>query len=91
MSKMWKKSSLKSVIANMCNDHIQTTELVVVQVLCNMEDERIFSALSFLKSKLHDRLQIHLDLCVLSFSQPLFALQTFPHEHAIEDWKHIKI
>ena len=48
MSKIWKKStSLKSAIARMCSDHMQSTEIVVVQVLCSMEDERIFSTSIF--------------------------------------------
>jgi hypothetical protein len=42
-----------------------------------MEDERTFSTLMFIKSKLQNQLCEHLDLVVRMFAQPFY---TFPYD-----------
>jgi hypothetical protein len=39
----------------------------MVQILGSIEDERTFSNLVFMKSKLHKKLTTHLNLCVRMF------------------------
>jgi len=41
----------------------------MVQVLGLMEDEKTFNNLIFMKSKLHNQLIAHFDLCVQMFTQ----------------------
>jgi hypothetical protein len=49
-------------------------ELVIVMVLGSVEDERTFSTLTFMKSKLRNRLTTHLDLVVRMYAQDFFTL-----------------
>ncbi len=50
------------------NKYINIVEIVMVQVLGSSENERTFSNLTFMKSKLRNRLTAHLDLCVRMFT-----------------------
>jgi hypothetical protein len=49
-------------------------ELVIVMVLGSVEDERTFSTLTFMKSKLRNRPTTHLDLVVRMYAQDFFTL-----------------
>jgi hypothetical protein len=58
----------------------------VTAILGSIEDERTFSMLGFMKSKLRNRLGGHLDICVKLFSQPFFTHANFPYGDAIAFW-----
>jgi hypothetical protein len=61
-------------------------DLAVTTVIGSVEDERTFSTLSWLKSKVRNRLNDHLDCTISVYSQKYFELSTFPYEKAIEHW-----
>jgi hypothetical protein len=48
-----------------------------------VEDDRIFSTLMFMKTRLRNRLCEHLDLVVRMFAQPFYTVDTFPYDDAI--------
>jgi hypothetical protein len=48
-----------------------------------VEDDRIFSTLMFMKTRLRNRLCEHLDLVVCMFAQPFYTVDTFPYDDAI--------
>jgi hypothetical protein len=75
-----------SYITNFQNS-LHCPNVVAVMVLGNVEDERCFSTLSFMKSKLWNQLTTHLDLVVKMFAQDHYILDTFP----FEDWVDNKI
>ncbi len=50
----------------------------MVMILGNVEGECCFSIMSFMKSKLQNRLIVHLDLVVKMFAQEHYCLDTFP-------------
>ncbi len=52
-----------------------------------VENEQCFYILSFMKSKLRNRLINHLDLIVCMFVQKFFTLEIFPYHEAILVWK----
>jgi hypothetical protein len=52
----------------------------------SMEDERTFSTLMFMKTRLWNRLCEHLYLVVCMFAQPFYTFDTFPHDDAIMTW-----
>jgi hypothetical protein len=56
-----------------------------------MEDERTFSTLSFMKSKLKNRLISHLDLVICMFSQHFYTLENFPYDVAIQKGKEMHV
>ncbi len=53
----------------------------------SVEDERCFSTLAFMKSKLHNRLTTHLPLVVRMFAQWFYTLQNFSYVECIEQWR----
>ncbi len=49
-------------------EYIKVVEIIVVQILGSIEDEKTFNNLTFMKNKLCDRLTAHFDLCVCMFT-----------------------
>jgi hypothetical protein len=65
---MWLKIQFSPLLVLKLNEYIKVVEIIMVQVLGSIEDERTFSNLTFMKSKLTNRLTTHLDLCVRMFT-----------------------
>ncbi len=51
---------------------MKVVDIVMVQVLDSVEGERTFNNLIFMKSKLHNQLTTHLNLCVRVFTQNFY-------------------
>ncbi len=66
-------------------------ELFITMILGNVEDEWCFFTLLFMKSKLHNRLTMHLDLVVGMFAQERYTLDNFPFQDAIKEWSDNKV
>ena len=49
------------------SEYFKVAEIAIATVLGSVEDERTFSMLSFMKSKLRNRLGGHMDTCVKLF------------------------
>ncbi len=54
-------------------EFFRLVELVIVMVLGSVEDERTFSTLTFMKSKLRNHLTTHFDLVVKMYAQDFFT------------------
>lgn len=55
-----------------------------------MEDEHIFNMLSFMKSKLRNKLTVRLDLCM--FLQHFYAFfENFWYDVVIQKWKEMHV
>jgi len=67
-------------------EYYRLAEIAVVQVLGSVEDERCFSSLAFLKNKLRNSLDTHLECVVGMYSPKLFSLESFPYEAAYTEW-----
>ncbi len=52
------------ILQHSFHEFFKLSKIAVVQVLGSMEDERTFSAFSFMKSKLRDHLNEHLNIVV---------------------------
>jgi hypothetical protein len=61
-----------------------------MQVLGFVEDEQIFSTLSFMNSKLRNSLNEHLHIIVGMYSQSFYILNTFPYDKCFDHWKEQK-
>jgi hypothetical protein len=55
-------------------------EISIVQVLGSKEDEWCFSTFSFMKNKVHNWLNTHLNLCVKMFGQTFFSFDNFSYD-----------
>ncbi len=56
----------------------------------SVEEERTFSGMNFLKSKLRNRLDGHLDMCMRFFCQDFYTMQSFPYDRAYKAWGNAK-
>ncbi len=66
-------------------------KLVIVQVIDFVKDECCFSMLTFIKTKLQDRLIMHLELVICMFRHKFFTLQNFLLGTIIQNWKDNRI
>lgn len=70
------------------SEWIGLAELVFVMVGGSVEDERKFSAMSFIKNKQRNKLQAsHLSMCVRMFADELYSVGTFPYAQALKWWR----
>ena len=74
MTRLSRCIETNSMLRHKLLEYMKIAELEVVIVLGSVEDERIFSTLSFMKNKLHSYLSTHLPLwwgCMLNNSMGL--------------------
>ena len=87
LTKLWLRVGQNALMLNRLSEFFKVAEIAICAVLGSVEDERTFSTLSFMKSKLRNRLTGHVDTCVKLFSQDFFTLTTFPVNKAIVSWR----
>jgi hypothetical protein len=69
---------------------MRLAEIANTTVLGSVEDERTFSSLKFIKSRLKNRLEGNLDTIVTVFSQGYYNLESFPYADAYSHWRAAK-
>ena len=67
LTKVWVRISQNALMLSRLSEYIKVAEIAIAAVLGNVEDKRTFSTLSFVKSKLRNRLGGHMDTCVKLF------------------------
>jgi hypothetical protein len=85
LTKLWRVVDTSSMLRHGMSKYLKLVEITTVLVLGNVEDERTFSTLSFMKDKLQNRLQTHLSLVVSMHMQNFYDINTFPYEHAYHE------
>lgn len=65
---------------------ISFDEIVVVQVMGSVENERTFSTLTFMKTRLKYNLKDHLGSVMRMFYQPFWRLDNFSLDEAYTHW-----
>jgi hypothetical protein len=63
---------------------MKMAKLDVIQIMGFVKNERTFSILSFMKTRLRNCLCEHLDMVRWMFAQPFYTIDTF----AITTWTH---
>ena len=61
VTKLWQKVRTNGLLLNRLGEFIKVAEIAIIVVLGNVEDERMFLNLAFIKSKLRNKLGVHLD------------------------------
>jgi 2-C-methyl-D-erythritol 4-phosphate cytidylyltransferase len=56
LTKLWRIIDDSTMLQHGLSEYLKLAEVAIVLVLGSVEDERIFSTLSFMKDKLHTRL-----------------------------------
>ncbi|KAJ9524206.1 hypothetical protein QJQ45_004989 [Haematococcus lacustris] len=68
-------------------EYMKLAELALVMTPGSVEEERMFSAMAYLKDDTRNRLQeCHLNVCARVSSSKQFELETFPVERVINKW-----
>lgn len=87
MTKQWKKLNTNPLLCNRISEWFKLAELAIVTVIRSMEDERMFSTLSWMENKIKNRLGKHLDFAVFLYAQPFWTRESFPYSAAYDEWK----
>ena len=67
-------------------EYFKLTNLCLTMILGSMEDERVFSTLGFLKSKVGNKLDKNLDNCLRLYNSR-YEVEIFPYDRAINIWR----
>ena len=86
VTRIWRTISASRVLAHGFPKYLKLAEIAMVHVIGSVEDERVFSSVSFLKTKLRNSLDPHLELVVGMYSQNLYTLQNFPYDAVFDSW-----
>jgi len=66
---------------------ILLAQLIFVMVPGSVEEERMFSAMKYLKNQYRNRLlEVHLTICARAFHHHRVTLANFPYKQAIRFW-----
>jgi hypothetical protein len=90
VTKLWQKLGCNSLLFSKLSEFMWLAEIVITTVLDNVEDERTFSSLKFIKNRLQNRLEGNLDIVVKVFSQGYYNLENFPYANAYSHWRAAK-
>lgn len=84
---IWLLCTLKTyrILRHSLLEFFKLAKIAIVQVLGLVEDERTFSTLSFMKSKLKNRFNEHLHTITGMYSQTFYILDTFPYGTCFDD------
>lgn len=91
LSRLWNKLSSNALLCVHLSEFMKVAKSIAIQIMGSMEDERIFSTLTFMNTRLWNRLYEHLDLVFCMFVQPFYIVDTFSCDDAIMSWIEGKI
>jgi hypothetical protein len=77
-TKIWTILSNNQLLSQQSFEWLKLIELSMAIVMASVKDERCFSNMGFMKSKLKNKLTTHLDLVVRLFAHKFFTFDTFP-------------
>lgn len=86
LTKVWRVLQSNHNLTQNFGEFLKLAEIALVHVLGSVEDERLFSSVGFLKSKLQNNLEEHIQVVVGMFSQRLYSIDTFPYQLVFDDW-----
>jgi hypothetical protein len=86
---LWHKVAASTYLAGSLQNFCKLAKIAVVTAFTSVEDERTFSTLAWMKSKVRNRLDAHLDCTLRLYSQPWYTVPTFPYRLAVDHWESI--
>jgi hypothetical protein len=72
-------------------EYLKLIHITIVHVLGLVKDEHCFSSISFLKNKMHNHLNHHLQLIIGMYAQKFVTLDNFPYEVAYDMWSNVQV
>ncbi|KAH9296664.1 hypothetical protein KI387_044244 [Taxus chinensis] len=85
IARLWRGIYQSSILQEDISEYLRLYELCQTMILGSVEDERVFSALSFIKSKLRNRLDKNLESCMRCYVSR-YSIETFSFDRAIAHW-----
>ena len=85
ITRLWTKISGSEILQQTMLEYFKLTDLCQTMILGSVEDDRMFSALSFLKSKLRNKLDKNVDT-YLRLYVTNYEVDNFPYERALSLW-----
>ncbi|KAH7428771.1 hypothetical protein KP509_09G016700 [Ceratopteris richardii] len=86
MTKLWKKLDISPFLKESMSEYFKVANLCLTMILGSVEDERLWSSLTFIRNATRNRLNKNLDTCLRLFVSKS-DLETFPFEEAYVIWK----
>jgi hypothetical protein len=88
LTKLWRHLDSNVNLAKAFGEYVKLAEIAMIHVLGYVEDERAFSALTFLKDKVRNKLDDHLPVVIGMHAQQVYTLANFPYDKCFEQWVH---
>ncbi len=66
---MWHLVAASQILVSSFPEYVKFVELAMIHIIGIVEDEKCFSTLAFMKSKLHNKITTHLPIVVRMFAQ----------------------
>ena len=82
VKKLWQKLGCNGLLLSKLSEFMRLVEIAITTVLDSVKDERTFSSLKFIKSRLRSRLEGNLDILVSVFFQGYYDLESFSYADA---------
>lgn len=78
--RIWCKIFTSAILNHKISKFIKLVEIVTLQVLGFVEDECTFNTINFMKARLGNQLNPHMDFCTKFYNQQFFIIQNFSYE-----------
>ena len=85
ITRLWKRISQSEVLRTSISEYFKLSDLCQTMILGSVEDERVFSALGFLKSNVRNKLDKNLETCLRLFVTQ-YNVRDFPYERSLAIW-----
>jgi len=88
VTRLWHKINANPILNHKLSGFMKLAKIVVVLVVFSLvENEHTFDIMSFMKNRLRNQLNTHLDLYTHFFNQRFFILQSFHCDQTITKWQ----
>ena len=84
---LWQSMTTSDAAEVRLSEYIKLAKLAMTVVGTSVNDERAFSAISFVKSPERNRLDEHLEVAVRAKYQGQFTYETFPMQEGLKEWQ----
>lgn len=83
---LWQRMTTVDAAEVQLSEYVKLAKIAMTVVGTSVNDERAFSAMSFVKSPERNRLEEHLEVAVRAKYQGQFTYETFPIQEGLKEW-----
>ena len=85
ITRLWKRLSQSEILHTSISEYFKLANLCQIMILGLVEDERVFSALGFLKLNVRNKLDKNLETCLRLFVTQ-YNVRDFPYDRSLVIW-----